>query len=86
MRRRERTKVLDDVVVREVLEQFDLGLERGDHALDSEVLLVAHRAWELDLLHGDRFSGRHVEGDVNFAVRSTTDELSLDPLDRKSVV
>lgn len=76
------TKVLDNLGVLEILEQLNLGLEGRDHALLAEVFLVAPCLGQLDLLDGDELGSGDVVGEVDATVRPTTDELSLDPLER----
>lgn len=77
-----RTKIEHDVRMVQILQELNLGLERGDHALDALILLVREASRHLDLLDGDRFAGRHAKCDVNVTVRSAADQVSLDPLVR----
>lgn len=66
----------------EILQQLNLGLERRDHALDALVLLVREASRHLDLLDGDGLAGGHAKRDVDVAIRSAADQISLDPLVR----
>src|SRR5438128_2335249 len=73
------TEILHNVLVAQLLQELDLALERGEHALLA--LLVRRRALgELDLLDGHEQAAGRAHAEVDLAERARADERALDPL------
>lgn len=76
-----RTEILHDVLVLQVFEELDLGLESAEHALFP--LLVGPCALgELDLLNCHQESTIGVHSEIDLAKRALPNESTLDPLIR----
>ena len=75
-----RTEILNDVLMVQTLEQFNLPLESTQHALFA-FLIGSRSSWQLDLLNGHEETCQSVYTKINLAERTSTDEGTLDPLD-----
>ena len=79
-KRRKRTEILNDVLMVQTLEQFNLPLESTQHALFA-LLIGSRSSWQFDLLNGHEETCQSVYTEINLAERTSTDEGTLDPLD-----